>query len=353
MAGISQGTRDLDAVASGLTRWFTSRRPGATTRLSPFTTNPSSGYSSESLLFELTSDGNDTTITEQLVLRLPPAGGGLFPEYDLGRQAATQNLVARAHLPAPSPAVHEPDPSWIGTAFLVMPRIGGRIPGDYSYLFKGWLKDASPELQRDHYLSFVDALTALHRIDLDANDASFLARKNGAGLRAEIDWWEDYQAWATDGDSRGPMADAYAWVRATAPDDPSLAVTWGDTRFANASFDEQGAVVGLLDWEQAALAPAELDLGWFFAIRRITRGAMGVTADPELPGFLDRAETIAHVETALGRPLRHLAWHETFAAIRMGTCVVATQRVLRRAGRLDHFLLQAERLPDWAIAEIA
>jgi aminoglycoside phosphotransferase (APT) family kinase protein len=351
VAAVSGKRRDLDAVAAGLTRWFTSQRDGDVT-LSPLKANAASGYSSETLLFELTVTNGGAANVERLVVRLPPAGGGLFPEYELGRQAATQNLLADADLAVPAPAVFEADESWIGSPFLVMPQVSGRIPGDYVYLLKGWLKDASPDEQRACYQSYVDTMIALHRVEVTNDVTALLGRRAGVGLAAEIAWWSDYHDWATADQPDAHMAAAYRWVHDTAPADDALSITWGDPRFANASFDDDGRLLGAFDWEQAAVGPAELDIGWFFTCRRQVRDAFGIEADPELPGFLDRDATIDRIEQGLGRPLRDLEWHETFAAVRMGTCVVGIQRVLRRSGQLDHYLMQAPPLPPWALAAV-
>jgi aminoglycoside phosphotransferase (APT) family kinase protein len=357
MAGLSQERRDVEALTAGLTRWFRARRHDEGLRLGPFALNKSSGFSSESLLFEVFAGGADKG--EGHVLRLPPAGGGLFPEYDLERQAATQELLAAAGVPAPSPSVFEPDESWIGTRFMVMPRIAGRLPGDYVYPVKGWLKDAGEAHQQACYESFVDTMVALHSVDVTEHDVAFLHRPNGVGLTAEIDWWSDYLDWALDGDvgpgsgdPDGQMADAYRWVRETAPDDDHLALGWGDARFANTIYDDAGTVVGALDWEQACLAPPEMDVGFWLATRRQSAEVVGVTTDPELPGFLDRDETLARIETGLGRPLDSIGWHETFAMVRMGTCIVATKALLRRSGQHDHYLLGAPLLPPWTIDAI-
>ena len=351
MAGISGERRDLDVIAAGLVRWFADQRPDATTiDLSPFRTNPSSGFSSESLLFDVAYTEGGRCRVDEHVLRLPPAGGGMFPTYDLARQAATQNLLASdrteagagagAALPTAAPAVHEPDESWIGTDFLLMPRIDGRIPSDF-YPVKGWLRDAHEDLQRSCYQSYIDALVMLHRFDVDAGDVAFLARPAGLGLAAEVGWWAEYLAWATDGQPDGQMADAYRWAGDTAPADRARTITWGDARFANAVFDDRGRVVGMLDWEQAAVGPPELDIGWWLATRRRCRDVIGISSDRDLPGFLSAAATVDRFEAGLGRELRAIEWHEAFAAIRMGTCIVAIQSLLRRLGRDDHFMLQA------------
>jgi aminoglycoside phosphotransferase (APT) family kinase protein len=290
---------------------------------------------------------------EPTVLRLPPAGGGLFPEYDLARQARTMNLLAAAGRPTPSPAVHEDDPEWLGSDFIVMPLIPGRLPGDYVYAVDGWLHDAPPALQRRCYDAFADEVVALAGIDLGGLDTTFLHRPHGPGLRAEVAWWNAYLDWATHGDPPPEMVEAFAWAQATVPPDESLALTWGDARFANTVFDETGRVTGILDWEQAALGPIELDIGFWLATRRQASAAVGVRADPELPGFRSRDATIARFEARLGRALRDLDWHEAFAMVRMGTCTLGVKKVIRESGQDDHYLLDAPTLPSWTRRKIA
>ena len=155
-----------------------------------------------------------------------------------------------------------------------------------------------------------------------------------------------------DGNPDGLMAAAHQWAHATMPCHNEVSVIWGDPRFANTVFDERGLLVGMLDWEQGALGPAELDVGFWLATRRQAAEAVGIRRDPELPGFLGRSESVCRIEASLGRPLRDLEWHETYAMVRMGTCITATQALLRRSGQDEHFLLDAPVMPDWAIRVI-
>jgi aminoglycoside phosphotransferase (APT) family kinase protein len=354
MAGISALARDHDQVARELVRWWTSVFPmDGDARIRDITTNRTSGFSSESLLVDVEVRRDGDLMVDEVVLRLPPAGGGLFPEYDLGRQAAVQALLADAGIPAPRPVRYEDDTSWLGSPFMVMPRIAGDLPSDFTYPVRGWVHDAPADAQRRVAEQFVDHLAALHSVDTTSRDLGFLERPAGTGLAGEIGWWSDYLDWATDGSPTPLMADAYAWVRSTSPthtDPPSL--LWGDARFANVIYSPDRSLVGMLDWEQAAVGPAEFDLGFWLATRRQSAEAVGVAADPEVPGFPTRAEVVARYQAALGRTVRDLPWHETFAMIRMGTCIAATQRLLVRAGKTDHFMLAAPLLPEWTIAAI-
>lgn len=116
--------------------------------------NKSGGFSSESLSVAVVdADGR-----REYVVRIPPTGGGLYPDYDLKGQAQTQELLHVHGIATPSPSYYEPDTDWIGAPFLVMPKIGGHIPGDMTYARKGWLHDAGAQIQRRAHESFLSAL---------------------------------------------------------------------------------------------------------------------------------------------------------------------------------------------------
>ena len=284
---------------------------------------------------------------------MPPAGDGLFPSYDLEMQWRMQSMLADQSFPTPSPVLFEPDEAWLGAPFLVMPWISGTSPDDVTYMLKGWMHDQPREIQRICMESFADLLGALHTLD-PTPYRTFLIRPNGAGLDAELHWWHEYLLWASEGSPPLLMAEAYAWALQTSPGNPYPdGVLWNDARLSNAVFRDDGRIACALDWEQACIGPAEMDIAFWFATRRQTCETMGVTDDPELAGFPLREELIARFEKGLGRPLYELAWHEAFAMIRMGTCITGAQRVLRRSGQIDHFIMQAPMLPSWAISQMS
>ena len=62
-------------------------------------------------------------------------------------------------------------------------------------------------------------------------------------------------------------------------DTDDLAVCWNDARLSNAIFGDDGAIVGVLDWEQACLCPAETDFAWWLATRKQMLETRGHLAD--------------------------------------------------------------------------
>lgn len=184
-------------------------------------------------------------------------------------------------------------------------------------------------------------------------DATWLERPSGVGTTAELTWWREYVKWGTENQVPDIMAEAFEWLMHYQPEEPAeLTVCWGDARLSNAIFDDTGQIVGALDWEQACICPAETDFAWWLATRRQMLEVNGLDIDPELPGFDTRAEVIRRFEVMIGRPLVDLGWYEIFAMVRMGSCILRTQVLLRQIGQGDHFLTRAPILPAWTIATI-
>ncbi|MFN8100125.1 MAG: phosphotransferase family protein [Mycobacterium sp.] len=348
MAGISLAQRDLAETRTRLADWFTDRFGGAVSVSELQTANRTSGWSSESLVFRAERDG----ATADYVIRIPPAGGGMFAEYDLAGQTRTQELLHGYGIATPSPIHYEADLAWIGSPFMVMPRIVGHIPSDTTYASRGWLHDAGPAVQRRLHDGFLGTLAALQRVPVA--EAPWLRRAQGDGTTGELAWWRDYLDWAADNDAPDLMVRAFGWLERNQPAEPGPpAISWGDARLSNTICDDSGTIVGVLDWEQACICPAEADFGWWLATRRQMLEVQGLQADPELPGFDTRERVIRRYEEMIGRPLRDLGWYEMFSMVRMGCCIQRMHVLLRRLGQTDHGFMRAPLLPAWVVDAIS
>ena len=346
MAGITLAQRDFADTRNRLQSWIEHRFGPGTTVSALSTANRAAGWSSETLMFTLA--GAEKAETGDYVIRIPPAGGGMFPEYDFEGQTRTQELLHRYGVATPSPVYFEADSSWIGSRFMVMPRIVGHTPSDTSYATRGWLHGSGAEVQRRLHDSFLETLLAMQRVPVD--EAPWLRRPTGVGVGPEVAWWKDYVEWATDNNVPDLMVDAFSWLERHQPSDAApLAVSWGDARLSNTISDDTGAIIAAIDWEQACICPAEADLGWWLATRRQTLEVQGVHTDPELPGFDSRATVVRRYQDMLGRELHDLAWYEMFSMARMGCCILRTHVLLRSVGLTDHGFLRAPILPSWAV----
>lgn len=301
--------RDLEVVRAGLERWL--GRPVRDLE------RPAPGFSCETVVV----DGD-------LVVRLPPLADGSFPAYDLAQQAAVQDAVGAQGVPVAAPVRYEPDESFLGAPFLVMPFVAGAIPGDFTAgdPWLGGLPD--DDARRAVWRRFVDLLVDIHETPTDG-----LGLRSGLG--AELAYWDRYVAWATDGSPPAALADALAWCAANRPSpEPPGGLLWGDVRLGNVVFDpERGTPRAVLDWDMATTGPAELDLGWFLALEAVQAELSGMVVG----GFGTGAEAVAIVEGRLGRRLPDLPWYEVFALVRASAISTRLALLFQRAGRRSMF----------------
>ncbi len=322
--------RDPETVRAGLSRW-------AGSEVAAVTRPSSGGLSSETYLFEAGG--------QQLVARLAPEGDALFPVYDLRAQGLLMHRIGTPGV-VPAPRIHEyvEDPQWLGAPFLVMERVEGRIPADNPpFTLEGFVHDAPPERQRVLHDNFVDVCARIHRADWHGLGLGDLVmRPAGTSLAAEVGWWSDYLDWCADGAPPALLVDARAWCSEQRPDDePEPSLLWGDVRIPNVVFDDDFGVRAVLDWEMASIGPAELDIGWYLVIHRMTTEVTG-----DLPGFRTRADVLARYEARLGRELHDLAWYEAWAAFRSAAIMVRLVRLLHDIGLVPDLGMQERNPPS-------
>ena len=324
--GVAASERDLAVVREGLTRWLRAHHGDERLTVAPLT-RPAAGLSSDTLFVDVSSG-------ESLVARLPPAGGGIFPTYDLAMQARLQTELPAAGIPTVVPVAYEEDEAWVGSPFLLMPRVPGEVLVDNPpYARTGWLHDAGEDAQRRLYEGFLDQLAAIHAVT---------TVQPAPAEGARLDWWRDYLDWAGGGSPEPALVAVVAWLDAHRPEpQPAAGMLWGDVRLGNVIFGENLRPAAILDWEMATAGPAEVDLGWFFAMREM----MVAPGRVELPGFLDKAASVGRYERALGRQIRDLEWYEVFALLRSTAILCRMQGMLIAQGQTDHWLVGFDPVP--------
>ena len=321
--GLSQ-ERDLDELRAGLERWL-DRPVGNLVR-------PAPGYSCETLI-----------VDDELVVRLPPVGDGIFPTYDLAQQAAAQDAIGAAGVPVAAPVRYEADPSFLGAPFASMPFVAGRIPNDFTPADE-WLRDLpSDDARHDVWRSFVEVVVGVHGAAVDGLGLR-------TGLAAELAFWDEYIGWATDGNAPVALRDALAWCQENRPTaEASGGLLWGDVRLGNVIFDETTHTPrAVLDFDMVSVGPAEMDVAWFLALEQVQTDLTSM----RVPGFGTRDDAIALVEARLGRPLSDLAWHEVFALVRASAISTRIAVLFARNGQKSMFKVGQDPTIVAAVARI-
>ena len=322
--------RDLVAARAALARWLRGKLPRAETlEVSELAAPQASGFSNETLLFDLTWSEAGRRHAESLVVRIEPTGFQVFPEYDMRAQFECMRLLARAGVPVPAMRWLEADDrSVLGAPFYVMARVGGRAAADRPlYTLEGWLKDASPAQQERVWWGGIESMAQIHRIDWRAAGFGFVDRPElgAAPLDQQFAYWERYLRWTARGRPQPTAEAAWEWLRSNKPDDPVDSLCWGDARIGNILF-EGTTPAAVLDFEMVTHGNGEQDLAWAIFLDRHHSEGMGV---PRLPGFPSFPDTVARYEALVGREVKHLRFYEVWAGFRFAVIMsrIAQQMV--------------------------
>ena len=188
--------------------------------------------------------------------------------------------------------VLETDTRWVGAPFLLMPRVEGHIIGELVHR-DPWLRTLSPGARGDVYDRLLVTLAAIHRADAGAAP-TVPRRDNGA----ELAYWEQYLSWSCHGRPVPALVGALGWCREHRPaDEPPGALLWGDVRFENMVFDDEGQLRAVLDWDMTTVGAPEHDLAWFTSLDFTMHRMFGKRTE----GFPDRQQTVTRFEELSGR----------------------------------------------------
>ena len=267
---------------------------------------PENGMSSESVLFDVDVNG----AVDHYVARLAPLPSlvPVFQNYDIEMQAKVMRLVGeRTDVPVPEVPFVILDESYLQTPFLVMKRSSGKAPTDVPpYVFGGWVADLSEDDRLLMQRNAVETLVKLHEIRPDNADLSFLDRpQHGTDyLDQHLGHERGYYEWARDGKTFPLIDRTFEWLEANRPTLVNPAVlNWGDARIGNMLW-EGPTPSAVLDWEMAAIGPAEVDLAWMIFLHRFFQDMAEKYGMPGLPDFMRREDMAATYTEMSGRPGR-------------------------------------------------
>jgi len=207
---------------------------------------------------------------DEVVLRKRPNGELPRSAHDVIREHRIIAALAASAVPVPRALLGCSDGSVIGTPFYLMERLHGRIFHDAR------LPDVAPAERRAYYLEHARCLATLHRVDPGDVSLADLARP-GNFIARQVDRWA--RAWDRH-DRRAEAESVGFWLRERLPADQRRVLVHGDFNFTNVVFDPIAPrIVGVLDWELAAIGDPLLDLGHVWS-------ALWATSPEEYGGLL-------------------------------------------------------------------
>jgi aminoglycoside phosphotransferase (APT) family kinase protein len=316
-----------------LGEWLVPRVAGARAVTVDATSGASSGFSAETVIVDCTVEREAGPAAERYVVRRESPDPPIYPvqvpgwKVEIELQYRVMDALARhSRVPVAPLLGYEPDPSRLGAPFFVMGHVAGEVPVESPpYPTEGFFVDASPAERRALIERGLSVVAAVHDVDWRAAGLDWLvAPGTEPGVDAQLALWEAYGREELRGREHPLMERGFAWLRAHPPDASDVGLCWGDPRPGNMIWQDFHCRCAT-DFEAAAIAPPELDLGWWLMFDRTMHEPAG---GARLPGDPTRDEQLAMYERASGRTVRDVRWYEICAAVRYCAIVV---RVMNRA----------------------
>jgi aminoglycoside phosphotransferase (APT) family kinase protein len=279
----------------------------------PFELRPiSGGHSNETSLLS-SPDG-------QWILRRPPATAISASANNLSREFRVLSGLASTDVPVPRALAFAEAGEVVEHAVLVMSLAPGYPLTD------SWPSDwPSSASIGDVGFAAIDALAALHRVDVGAVGLSDFGRPENYLERQVRRWRGQYK----QNEVRDlPAFDRLGgWLEANRPDETGPAILHGDFHLDNCLIvpGPPARVAAIIDWELATIGDPLVDLGLLLALWGADRAnpiAMPkVQALTRIPGAPSRRELADQYTSLTGRSTAALNWYMVLALFKLAAIV--------------------------------
>ncbi|HUR22331.1 MAG TPA: phosphotransferase family protein [Acidimicrobiales bacterium] len=276
-------------------------------------------------------------------LRRPPRGAVTGDgAHDVGREHRILVALQGSAVPVPAPVAFCDDASVIGAPFSVTGHVAGHVlrkPADSTSAL-----DVVGRRQAGE--SFVDALVALHGVDVEAAGLAGLrlGTAGGGDIQSQLRRWYGEARGAQELTGRGVLLieDVHRHLCANLPPGTAttpLSLVHGDYRLDNVILNSAGGVAAVLDWEAASLGDPLVELGLLLAYWTNPgeqNVALGGVAPSAATGFPTRSEIALRYGESSGRDLAHLDFYLAFAYWKLA-CILegVYARQMARAASAD------------------
>ena len=256
-----------------------------------------------------------------LILRRAPTGAKASGAHDMAREYHLQKRL-KPHYPyVPEVIALCEDQSILGSVFYIMERIEGIIPRKNFPKATGWDEATIAGI----CTSFWDKLIALHRVDYQNAGLSDLGKGEGYVERQINGWSKRYRDAKTWNVLSGKKV--MQWLENNMPERENLCIVHNDFRLDNVILDPQNPsnILGILDWELAAIGDPLMDLGnslayWVeekddFFIKSLRR------QPTNLPGMMTRKEVLSYYEKQTGVAIDDFRFYRVYGLFRLAGIV--------------------------------
>jgi aminoglycoside phosphotransferase (APT) family kinase protein len=284
----------------------------------------------------------------EYVVRKKPPGELLMSAHAVEREYRVMQALWETDVPVPRMYHLCEDESVMGTPFLVMERLQGRVFTDYASAGR------DPSERRAIFREAMRVLAALHAVDYEAVGLGDFGRPGNYVQRQFHRWTKQYLASQTEEiESFNKLME---WLPERMPEREETTIVHGDYGLHNMMFAPEGQrIVGLLDWELSTLGNPLSDIAYFCS--------RFFSADPANPinqgvdGVPMAAELVAEYEEYSGRAVSEFPFYVVFNMYRSAAIVqgvyfrgvqgnAASSQVMNKEGN-------ARRIADvaWKVAQ--
>lgn len=186
-------------------------------------------------------------------------------------------------------------------------------------------------MRRDMGFAFIDALTAIARVDPVAvgledfgKPGGFLARQVGR-WKSELSSYSQLNGY--DPASLESLDDIATWLEIHQPESTTPGLLHGDYHLSNVMFDRNSPqIVAVVDWEMATLGDPLIDLGWVLAVWPEKPGEPDLfgSALSRAGGLPSQAEVVSRYAARVDRDLSHITWYTVLACFKLGILLEGT-----------------------------
>lgn len=267
---------------------------------------------------------------QEFVMRRPPFGPVPPKAHDMAREYRILEAVHPVYTLAPRPFLLCEDAGVIGSTFYLMERRHGLVVRleEPPELFN------RPAERRRASRAMIDALARLHTVDIAAHGLASLGKPAGFVERQVRGWAERWHGSQTT--ELQAMDVLAAWLIERLPPDPQRpTLVHGDFKLDNAMLDQSdvGRLVGVFDWEMAAVGDPLIDLGillayWVHVSTASQRDAVSTVTNRE--GWFTRAEILERYHERTSHDLSRITFYEVFAVFKLA---VVLQQIFYRYHR--------------------
>lgn len=261
---------------------------------------------------------------EAYILKLAPIGVPRRGSTDVYRQAVLLRALHASGLPVPHIAWSGDDDSPLGTQFIVMERLPGRV-------FVIWEPDASfptdTAFVREMWWQTIRALAGFHRLDWTQTLAGW---ETPYSLASELERWNSLLRHAPEPAWLEAGKRLHAALCAAPPPETPVGLVHGDYQPGNVLW-ENGRLTGVIDWDLSGIGAQGIDVGWLLMM--IDGAAWADGWKPVAP--VSRAELLDVYLAAGGTAHEHLDWFQAFGQFRLGAIACLNVKLNRNGRRPD------------------